>query len=156
MPADGAEEPFVLADGDRDPVQPDRPFDPAQHEVVSWPHQVNTRRHDAVAGRAGSSPEAGNVTAVVEELADLLGQPRMWCGLEGGVTSSRAAQELGGQQYLVGHVPEREGCGSSVRGPEQVPEPEASSLHPPAVEHADAKLVDELDQGEHRNATQER
>jgi hypothetical protein len=100
MSPDLVQELLIAADRHGEPVQPDRPFDPAQQQVVTRADQVNTGRHDAVVRRSGRAGQAGGLAAEVEELPDLLGQSRMECGGECGIASLRAAQALGGQQFL--------------------------------------------------------
>ncbi len=53
VPGGGVQELLIAAHRYREPVQPDRPCDPAQHQVVTRPYQVDTRGNHAVARRAG-------------------------------------------------------------------------------------------------------
>jgi hypothetical protein len=146
------QETLVAGDGDREPVDPDRPLDPPQHQVMARSNQVDARRHDAVAGVHRRSL-AG------QELADLLGQPRPRRRAERGISAIGHREEPGREQLLVGDMPERQTdatrCATrttGINGPEQRTKPETGQPDPAAIECADPELVDQLDLRKGRNA----
>ena len=75
------------------------------------------------------------------------------------------AEELGGQQFLVGDMPERHRGATEPGGirvardpgrAEQRHQPEPAQAGTATLEHREAKLVDQLDQSERGHAAQER
>lgn len=126
---------------------------------MARPHHADPSRQDTVV-RADST-----VATVEQELPDLLSQPRALGGAERSSTTLRGAEEPGGQQFLISDMPERHrgaprpGGVRIARGTgrsEKLHQPEPTKTNTAAIEHRDAELVDQVDQGERGHAAQER
>src|ERR1035438_5092429 len=101
VPSNSVDELLVSPDGDRETVEPDGPLDSAQHQVMAGPDHIDPGGQDAVVRASRTA------ATVEEELPDLLSQSRALGRAECSRTALGGTEELGGQQFLVGDMPER-------------------------------------------------